>query len=117
MKSHRLLALTAVLLILAEAFCEEISPSEDTSLWLASNQSQERELKGNSVRDLLRRMVRKPRPEKFYALMGRRSLGNKPMSQKQPQLDDGFVALMGKRSSAVGSPSEYKVVQDFVQEH
>ncbi|XP_072910292.1 protachykinin-like [Hemitrygon akajei] len=116
MKSHRLLALTAVLLILAEVFCEEISPSEDTSLWLASNQSQERQLRENSVRDLLRRMVRKPRPEKFYGLMGRRSLGSKPMSQKRLKLGR-FVGLMGKRSSAVGSPSEYKVVQDFVQGH
>lgn len=36
---------------------------------------QEKRLKANSVRELLRRMTRKPRPAQFYALMGRRSLG------------------------------------------
>ncbi|XP_032881520.1 protachykinin-1 isoform X2 [Amblyraja radiata] len=107
MRSHRLLALTAVLLILTEVFCEEISPNEDTSHWIANNHSQEKRLKANSVRELLRRMTRKPRPAQFYGLMGRRSLGHKLES---------FVGLMGKRSSASGSPPEW-VIQDFIQRH
>ncbi|XP_051872738.1 protachykinin-like [Pristis pectinata] len=116
MRSHRLLALTAVLLILAEVFCEEISPSEDTSLWLARDHSQEKRLKEKSVRELLRRMIRKPPPEQFFGLMGRRSLGNKPLTRKRHKLES-FVGLMGKRSSAADSPSEWKAVQDFAQRH
>ncbi|XP_032881519.1 protachykinin-1 isoform X1 [Amblyraja radiata] len=115
MRSHRLLALTAVLLILTEVFCEEISPNEDTSHWIANNHSQEKRLKANSVRELLRRMTRKPRPAQFYGLMGRRSLGNKPLTRKRHKLES-FVGLMGKRSSASGSPPEW-VIQDFIQRH
>ncbi|XP_067854636.1 protachykinin-like [Heptranchias perlo] len=113
MRSLRLLALTVILLVLAEDFCEEISPDEDASLWVDGDQSLE-QLKPDSVRELLRRMARKPRPEQFFGLMGRRSIGNKPLTRKRHKLES-FVGLMGKRSSTADSPSEWKTVQDFIQ--
>uniref|UniRef100_UPI00398E5C9C protachykinin-1 isoform X2 n=1 Tax=Pristiophorus japonicus TaxID=55135 RepID=UPI00398E5C9C len=113
MRSLRLLALTVTLLVLTEVFCEEISPNEDASLWVDSDHSQKR-LVPDSVRELLRRTARKPRPGQFFGLMGRRSFGNKPLTRKRHKLES-FVGLMGKRSSAADSPSKWKTIQDFVQ--
>ncbi|XP_067865916.1 protachykinin-like isoform X2 [Heterodontus francisci] len=74
----------------------------------------DKRLQPNSLRDLLRRMARKPRPEQFFGLMGRRSYENKPLTRKRHKLES-FVGLMGKRSSADESPSEWKTEQAFVQ--
>ncbi|XP_007902952.1 protachykinin-1 [Callorhinchus milii] len=112
MRSHRLLAVTVILMVLAEVFCEEMSPDEDTSLW--GDRSQEDLLEPDSVRELLRRMIRKPRPEQFFGLMGRRSAGSKPLTRKRHKLES-FIGLMGKRSSAADSSYEWKPVQDFIQ--
>ncbi|XP_069771815.1 protachykinin-like [Narcine bancroftii] len=115
MRSRRLLGLTAVL-ILIEVFCEEISPSEGTSLWVVNNLSQEKRLKETSTQELFRRMIRKPQLEQFFGLMGRRSLGNKPLTRKRHKLEK-FVGLMGKRSSVSGSSSEWKGASHLVQRH
>ncbi|XP_078084113.1 protachykinin-like [Mustelus asterias] len=114
MRTLWLLALTVSLLVLTEVFCEEISPNEVVSLWAVSDHSQDTKLQPDSVRELLKRVARKPRPEQFFGLMGRRSFENKPLTRKRHKLEN-FVGLMGKRSSAADSPSEWKTVQTFVQ--
>ncbi|XP_072350323.1 protachykinin-like isoform X2 [Scyliorhinus torazame] len=106
MRTLRLLALTVSILVLTEVFCEEISPNQVVTLWAASDHSQDQKLQPDSVRDLLKRVARKPRPGQFFGLMGRRSFGHKL---------ENFVGLMGKRSSAADFPSEWKTVQTFVQ--
>ncbi|GCB68330.1 protachykinin-like isoform X1 [Scyliorhinus torazame] len=114
MRTLRLLALTVSILVLTEVFCEEISPNQVVTLWAASDHSQDQKLQPDSVRDLLKRVARKPRPGQFFGLMGRRSFENKPLTRKRHKLEN-FVGLMGKRSSAADFPSEWKTVQTFVQ--
>uniref|UniRef100_A0A8C5T367 Tachykinin precursor 1 n=1 Tax=Malurus cyaneus samueli TaxID=2593467 RepID=A0A8C5T367_9PASS len=46
---------------------------------------------------LLQRMARRPRPQQFFGLMGKRDAGYGPISHKRHKTDS-FVGLMGKRS-------------------
>uniref|UniRef100_A0A8C6YAY3 Tachykinin 1 n=1 Tax=Naja naja TaxID=35670 RepID=A0A8C6YAY3_NAJNA len=45
----------------------------------------------------LQRIARRPRPQQFYGLMGKRDAGYSPVSHKRYKTDS-FVGLMGKRS-------------------
>ncbi|KAM3823823.1 protachykinin-1 [Vipera latastei] len=59
----------------------------------------------------LQRIARRPRPQQFYGLMGKRDAGYSPVSHKRYKTDS-FVGLMGKRSLNSGS-SEWSALQMF----
>ncbi|XP_048406200.1 protachykinin-like [Stegostoma tigrinum] len=114
MRTLRLIAVTVSLLVLTDVFCEEVSRNEGVSLWDESDHGQNKRLQPDSFRELLKRVARKPRPEQFFGLMGRRSFEYKPLTRKRHKIEN-FVGLMGKRSSTADSSSDWKTAQDLVQ--
>ncbi|XP_009696431.1 PREDICTED: protachykinin-1, partial [Cariama cristata] len=59
----------------------------------------------------LQRMARRPRPQQFFGLMGKRDAGYGQISHKRHKTDS-FVGLMGKRSLNSGS-SERSIAQNY----
>ncbi|KAM4706157.1 protachykinin-1 isoform 2-T3 [Rhinophrynus dorsalis] len=87
-----LVVFAVILLVSAQVFAAEIGLNEDID-WPYSDQIQE-ELQGPVFERLLQRIARKPRPDQFYGLMGKRNNGYK---------SDSFFGLMGKRALNSGS--------------
>ncbi|XP_053322257.1 tachykinin-like peptide isoform X2 [Spea bombifrons] len=104
-----LVAFAVILLISAQVFAAEIGLNEDID-WPYSDQIQE-ELQGPVFESLLQRIARKPRPDQFYGLMGKRNNGFGQISRKRYK-SDSFFGLMGKRSLYSGS-SERNTLQNY----
>ncbi|XP_061442195.1 protachykinin-1 isoform X1 [Rhineura floridana] len=109
----KFLAVLAVLfLVSAQAFAEELGDNEDLSYWSDwSEGDQNKEELPLPFEHFLRRIARRPRPQQFYGLMGKRDAGYGPLSHKRHKTDS-FVGLMGKRSLDSGS-SEWNTAQMY----
>ncbi|NXD79025.1 TKN1 protein, partial [Halcyon senegalensis] len=62
------LAFAVLLLASAQALAEEMGATDDLSYW--SDWSD-----GDQVKHFLQRMARRPRPQQFFGLMGKRDAG------------------------------------------
>uniref|UniRef100_A0A3B3SIJ6 Uncharacterized protein n=1 Tax=Paramormyrops kingsleyae TaxID=1676925 RepID=A0A3B3SIJ6_9TELE len=62
----KLLSAVLLFLIMTEVFCEEYDPSDYENDLIDRDQIQ-------ALNTILRRAARKPRPQQFFGLMGRRS--------------------------------------------
>ncbi|KAG8443101.1 hypothetical protein GDO86_011788 [Hymenochirus boettgeri] len=76
-----LVAFAVILLVSAQVFAVEIGFNEDND-WPYSDQIQE-EIQGPVFERILQRFARKPRPEQFYGLMGKRNNGLDQSSRKR----------------------------------
>ncbi|KAM3928182.1 tachykinin-like peptide isoform 1-T2 [Leptodactylus fuscus] len=101
-----LVAFAVVMLVSAQVFAAEIGLDEID--WPYSDQIQE-ELP--VFENFLQRIARKPRPDQFYGLMGKRNNGYGQMSRKRYK-SDTFYGLMGKRSLLSGS-SERNTIHNY----
>lgn len=102
MKVH--LAVAVILLVLVNVFSEELGTNEDLGYWTDLSQTQQDDLVAPApLQEMLRRIARKPRPDQFYGLMGKRAPGHK---------SDSFVGLMGKRAMFDDS-SEWNTAQNY----
>nr|XP_023658297.1 protachykinin-like [Paramormyrops kingsleyae] len=93
----KLLSAVLLFLIMTEVFCEEYDPSDYENDLIDRDQIQDSRLTSEALNTILRRAARKPRPQQFFGLMGRRSSRQKLNS---------FVGLMGKRNQ--GMPDLYE---------
>ncbi|KAM8967120.1 protachykinin-1 [Pelodytes ibericus] len=112
-----LVAFAVILLVSAQVFAAEMGLNEEID-WPYSDQIQE-ELQGPVFENLLQRIARKPRPDQFYGLMGKRNNGFGQISRKRfgqisrkRYKSDSFYGLMGKRSLYSGS-SERNTLQSY----
>ncbi|KAE8596312.1 hypothetical protein XENTR_v10016050 [Xenopus tropicalis] len=103
-----LVAFAVVLLVSAQVFAAEIGFNEDSD-WPYSDQIQE-DIQGPVIERILQRIARKPRPDQFYGLMGKRNNGFGQISRKRfgqisrkRYKSGSFFGLMGKRSLDSGS--------------
>ncbi|XP_075683854.1 protachykinin-1 isoform X1 [Rhinoderma darwinii] len=101
-----IVAFAVIMLVSAQVFTAEIGLDEID--WPYSDQIQE-ELP--VFENLLQRIARKPRPDQFYGLMGKRNNGYGQMSRKRYK-SDSFYGLMGKRSLFSGS-SERNTIHNY----
>ncbi|XP_069585465.1 tachykinin-like peptide isoform X1 [Ranitomeya imitator] len=101
-----LVAFAVAMLVSAQVFAADIGLDEID--WPYSDQIQE-ELP--VFENFLQRIARKPRPDQFYGLMGKRNNGYGQMSRKRYK-SDTFYGLMGKRSLLSGS-SERNTIHNY----
>uniref|UniRef100_A0A8C9G466 Tachykinin domain-containing protein n=1 Tax=Pavo cristatus TaxID=9049 RepID=A0A8C9G466_PAVCR len=97
------LAFTVLLLASAQALADEMAAPDDLSYWADWADGEQKEELPLPLEHFLQRMARRPRPQQFFGLMGKRDAGHKT---------DSFVGLMGKRSLNSGS-SERSVAQNY----
>ncbi|KAJ1101229.1 hypothetical protein NDU88_006301 [Pleurodeles waltl] len=95
-----LVAFAVLLLVSAQVLAGEMGLSEESD-WPYTDQLQD-ELQGPLFENFLQRIARKPRPEQFYGLMGKRNSGLGQISRKRHNTKS-FVGLMGKRALISGS--------------
>ncbi|KAM8810830.1 protachykinin-1 [Eudromia elegans] len=106
------LALAALLLASAHGLPEEMGASDDLSYWPAWPEGERgKDELPLPFEHLLQRMARRPRPQQFFGLMGKRDAGYGQISHKRHKTDS-FVGLMGKRSLNSGS-SERSIAQSY----
>ncbi|XP_009981829.1 PREDICTED: protachykinin-1 [Tauraco erythrolophus] len=101
------LAFAVLLLASAQALASEVGATDDLSAGAVAPQ-EELPL---PLEHFLQRMARRPRPQQFFGLMGKRDAGYGPISHKRHKTDS-FVGLMGKRSLNSGS-SERSIAQNY----
>ncbi|XP_053121376.1 protachykinin-1 isoform X2 [Hemicordylus capensis] len=107
-----LLALAVLIFVSAQAFAEELGDHDELSYWSDwSDGDQNKEELPLPFEHFLQRIARRPRPQQFYGLMGKRDAGYGPLSHKRHKTDS-FVGLMGKRSLNSGS-SEWNTAQMY----
>ncbi|XP_062973504.1 protachykinin-1 [Elgaria multicarinata webbii] len=101
----KVLALLAVLfLVSAQALAEELGEPDELNYWADwSEGDQNKEELPLPFEHFLQRIARRPRPQQFYGLMGKRDAGHKM---------DRFTGLIGKRSLNSGS-SEWNTAQMY----
>ncbi|XP_067148597.1 protachykinin-1 isoform X2 [Apteryx mantelli] len=98
------LAFAVLLLASARGLAEELGATDDLGYWSDwSEGEQGKEELPLPFEHFLQRIARRPRPQQFFGLMGKRDAGHKT---------DSFVGLMGKRSLNSGS-SERSIAQNY----
>ncbi|XP_063777414.1 protachykinin-1 isoform X2 [Pseudophryne corroboree] len=102
-----IVAFAVIMLVSAQVFAAEVGLNDDID-WPYSDQIQE-ELP--VFENFLQRIARKPRPDQFYGLMGKRNNGYGQLSRKRYK-SDSFYGLMGKRSLFPGS-SERNTINNY----
>uniref|UniRef100_A0A8C2TJP7 Tachykinin 1 n=1 Tax=Coturnix japonica TaxID=93934 RepID=A0A8C2TJP7_COTJA len=105
------LAFTVLLLASAQALADEMSAPDDLSYWADWADGEQKEELPLPLEHFLQRMARRPRPQQFFGLMGKRDAGYGQISHKRHKTDS-FVGLMGKRSLNSGS-SERSIAQNY----
>ncbi|KAM9387373.1 protachykinin-1 [Phaethornis superciliosus] len=106
------LAFAVLLLASAQALAEEMGANDDLSYWSDwSEGDQVKEELPLPLEHFLQRMARRPRPQQFFGLMGKRDAGYGQISHKRHKTDS-FVGLMGKRSLNSES-SERSTAQNY----
>ncbi|NWX18219.1 TKN1 protein, partial [Aegotheles bennettii] len=91
------LAFAVLLLASAQALAEEMGAPDDLSYWSDwSDGDQVKEELPLPLEHFLQRMARRPRPQQFFGLMGKRDAGERGGGRGHKT--DSFVGLMGKRS-------------------
>ncbi|XP_031796618.1 protachykinin-1 isoform X3 [Sarcophilus harrisii] len=107
-----LVALAVLFLASAQAFAEETGANDDLNYWADwSDSDQIKEELSEPFEHFLQRIARRPKPQQFFGLMGKRDAGHGQMSHKRHKTDS-FVGLMGKRSLTSGS-SEWGAAQNY----
>ncbi|XP_074842315.1 protachykinin-1 isoform X1 [Carettochelys insculpta] len=107
-----LVAFAVFFLVSAQVFAEEIGADDDLNYWSDwSDSDQLKEELPLPFEHFLQRIARRPRPQQFYGLMGKRDAGYGQISHKRHKTDS-FVGLMGKRSLNSGS-SEKNTAQNY----
>uniref|UniRef100_A0A452FQK1 Protachykinin-1 n=1 Tax=Capra hircus TaxID=9925 RepID=A0A452FQK1_CAPHI len=104
-----LVALAAIFLVSTQLSAEEIGANDDLNYWSDwSDSDQIKEEMPEPFEHLLQRIARRPKPQQFFGLMGKRDAGEMGSRHKT----DSFVGLMGKR--ALNSVAyERSVMQDY----
>ncbi|XP_026531442.1 protachykinin-1 [Notechis scutatus] len=107
------LLLVMLFLSSAHAVGEELGDQHELNYWAdwSDGGEQNQEKLPFPFEHFLQRIARRPRPQQFYGLMGKRDAGYTPVSRKRYKTDS-FVGLMGKRSLNSGS-SEWSALQMF----
>ncbi|XP_043823031.1 protachykinin-1 isoform X2 [Dromiciops gliroides] len=107
-----LVALAVLFLASAQAFAEEMGANDDLNYWADwSDSDQLKEELSEPFEHFLQRIARRPKPQQFFGLMGKRDAGHGQISHKRHKTDS-FVGLMGKRSLTSGS-SEWSTAQNY----
>ncbi|XP_019389237.1 PREDICTED: protachykinin-1 isoform X1 [Crocodylus porosus] len=105
-------ALVVLLLVSAQALADDAGANEDVNYWSDwSDSDQVKEELPLPFEHFLQRIARRPRPQQFFGLMGKRDAGYGQISHKRHKTDS-FVGLMGKRSLNSGS-SERNTAQNY----
>ncbi|XP_006157572.1 protachykinin-1 isoform X2 [Tupaia chinensis] len=93
-----LVALAVFFLVSSQLFAEEIGANDDLNYWSDwSDSDQIKEELPEPFEHLLQRIARRPKPQQFFGLMGKRDAGHGQISHKRHKTDS-FVGLMGKRA-------------------
>ncbi|XP_006182627.1 protachykinin-1 isoform X6 [Camelus dromedarius] len=93
-----LVALAVFFLVSTQMFAEEIGANDDLNYWSDwSDSDQIKEELPEPFEHLLQRIARRPKPQQFFGLMGKRDAGLGQISHKRHKTDS-FVGLMGKRA-------------------
>ncbi|XP_042783521.1 protachykinin-1 isoform X2 [Panthera leo] len=104
-----IVALAVFFLISTQLFAEEIGDNDDLNYW--SDSAQIKEELPEPFEHLVQRIARRPKPQQFFGLMGKRDAGHGQISHKRHKTDS-FVGLMGKR--ALNSVAyERRAMQDY----
>ncbi|XP_019298942.1 protachykinin-1 isoform X1 [Panthera pardus] len=119
-----IVALAVFFLISTQLFAEEIGDNDDLNYW--SDSAQIKEELPEPFERLVQRIARRPKPQQFFGLMGKRDVdssiekqvallkalyGHGQISHKRHKTDS-FVGLMGKR--ALNSVAyERRAMQDY----
>ncbi|XP_054847836.1 protachykinin-1 isoform X1 [Eublepharis macularius] len=107
-----LVALAVLFFVSAQALAEELGDTDELAYFSDwSDGDQNKEELPFPFEHFLQRIARRPRPQQFYGLMGKRDAGYGPLSHKRHKTDS-FVGLMGKRSLNSGS-SEWNAAQIY----
>ncbi|XP_072506859.1 protachykinin-1 isoform X4 [Notamacropus eugenii] len=122
-----LVALAVLFLASAQAFADEMGANDDLNYWADwSDSDQIKEELSEPFEHFLQRIARRPKPQQFFGLMGKRDAdssvekqvgmlkalyGHGQISHKRHKTDS-FVGLMGKRSLTSGS-SEWSTAQNY----
>ncbi|XP_072269023.1 tachykinin-like peptide isoform X1 [Pyxicephalus adspersus] len=100
-----LIAFAVIMLVSAQVFAAEIGLNDEPE-WYSDQIQEDLPVFEN----FLQRIARKPSPDRFYGLMGKRNNGFGQMSRKRfgqisrkRYKSDSFYGLMGKRSLFSGS--------------
>ncbi|KAL3044241.1 protachykinin-1 [Trematomus bernacchii] len=107
-----LLPVFMAFLAVAQVFCEEPEPKEESDYWTSSKQIQDGWMSRDPFREILLRMTRKPRPHQFIGLMGKRSMANAQITRKRHKVNS-FVGLMGKRSEEEPESYDWNTSQTY----
>ncbi|XP_007425338.1 protachykinin-1 [Python bivittatus] len=80
-----LLILTALFLASAQAMGEDLEDQHELSYWAdwSDGGEQNQEKLPLPIEHYLQRIARRPRPQQFYGLMGKRDAGYSPLSHKR----------------------------------
>ncbi|XP_028611786.1 protachykinin-1 isoform X1 [Grammomys surdaster] len=108
-----LVAVAVFFLVSTQLFAEEIGANDDLNYWSDwSDSEQIKEAMPEPFEHLLQRIARRPKPQQFFGLMGKRDAdssiekqvallkalyGHGQISHKRHKTDS-FVGLMGKRA-------------------
>ncbi|XP_070364917.1 protachykinin-1 isoform X2 [Equus asinus] len=93
-----LVALAVIFLVSTQLLAEEIGANDDLNYWSDwSDSDQIKEELPEPFEHLLQRIARRPKPQQFFGLMGKRDAGHGQISHKRHKTDS-FVGLMGKRA-------------------
>ncbi|XP_006207668.1 protachykinin-1 isoform X2 [Vicugna pacos] len=93
-----LVALAVFFLVSTQLFAEEVGANDDLNYWSDwSDSDQIKEELPEPFEHLLQRIARRPKPQQFFGLMGKRDAGLGQISHKRHKTDS-FVGLMGKRA-------------------
>ncbi|XP_074051131.1 protachykinin-1 isoform X1 [Macrotis lagotis] len=122
-----LVALAVLFLASAQTLAEEVGANDDLNYWADwSDSDQIKEELSEPFEHFLQRIARRPKPQQFFGLMGKRDAdtsvekpvgmlkalyGHGQISHKRHKTDS-FVGLMGKRSLTSGS-SEWSTAQNY----
>ncbi|XP_048193853.1 protachykinin-1 isoform X2 [Perognathus longimembris pacificus] len=93
-----LVAFAVLFLLSTQLFAAEIDANDDVNYWSDwSDISQVKEDLSEPIEHFLQRIARRPKPQQFFGLMGKRDAGHGQISHKRHKTDS-FVGLMGKRA-------------------
>ncbi|XP_067602434.1 protachykinin-1 isoform X2 [Pseudorca crassidens] len=93
-----LVPLAVFFLVSTQLLAEEIGANDDLNYWSDwSDRDQIKEELPEPFEHLLQRIARRPKPQQFFGLMGKRDAGHGQLSHKRHKTDS-FVGLMGKRA-------------------
>lgn len=104
-----LLALAVFFLISTQLLAEEIRADDGLNYWSDWTDSDQIKELAEPVEHLLQRIARRPKPQQFFGLMGKRNAGkaipvvvflagHAHFSNKKRHRTDAFYGLMGKRA-------------------